>query len=160
MEKGSGSRQKLREEIEAENERAQAPSEARWLGGAPLRARFRERKLLRPSVVLAVLGEATAARLCRPGVRLAGLRHKVEPFEETWPDAFCNWCFTWGHVAPPPPVGSPQVLPLQEGPPDVRPPAPHRGAPRQARLPVHTRGGQAQKLFGSHLSQANVYPAK
>ena len=61
MEKGSGGLQKLREELEAENEGVQAPSEARWLGGASARARFRERKLLRSSVVLAVLGEATAA---------------------------------------------------------------------------------------------------
>ena len=82
MEMGSGGLQKFREELEAENEGVRLPSEARWLGGAVTRARFKERKLLRSSVVLAVVGEAAEARLCRQGIRLAGLRHEVEPFGE------------------------------------------------------------------------------
>ena len=93
---GSGGLQELRGGLEAGNEGAKVPSEARWLGGA----RVRERKPLRSSVVLAVLGEAAAARLCRQGARLAGLRHGVEPFEEARPDASCSRCYGWGYVAP------------------------------------------------------------
>ena len=33
-------------------------------------------------MVLAAVGEAEAARFCRQGLGLAGLRHEVEPFEE------------------------------------------------------------------------------
>ena len=108
MEKGSGDLQKLREELEAENKLgARVPSAARWLGGAETRTRFRERRLLRPSMVLAVVGEATAARLCKQEVRLAGLRHEVEPFEEARPDAFCSRCCAWGHVVPQCPAAVP-----------------------------------------------------
>ena len=109
MEKGSGGLQKLREELEAENERVQVPSAARWLGGAVTRTRFKEHRLARSSVVLAVLGEAAATRLYKQGTRLAGLRHEVEPFEEARPGAFGSRCCAWGHVGPQCPVVAPGV---------------------------------------------------
>ena len=92
MEKGSGGLQKLREELEAESEGIRVHSAARWLGETGTHTRFKERRLPRPSVVLAVVGEAAAARLCKQGARLAGLRHEVEPFEEARPDALCSRC--------------------------------------------------------------------
>lgn len=67
MGKGSGGLQRLRDELEAENEGVQAPSGARWLGGASTRARFREGRLLHSSAVVAVLGKAVATRLYKQG---------------------------------------------------------------------------------------------
>ena len=45
-----------------------------------------------------MLGDATFSRVCRSGVRLFG-RYEVEAFEENRPDAFCNRCSRWGHIA-------------------------------------------------------------
>ena len=52
------------------------------------------------SVVLAVAGVVAAARLCRQGARLAGLRRGVNPFEGVRPDECCSRCCAWGHIAP------------------------------------------------------------
>ena len=57
-------------------------------------------KLRRSSVVLAALGEAAAAHICRQGKRLAGLCHEADPFEEARPDAFFSRCCGWSHAAP------------------------------------------------------------
>ena len=96
-----GGLRKLREELEAENSGVHIPAEIRWLGGAKVRARFQTDKDGSSSVVVAVLGEATFGRLCKAGVRLLGRRYKVDPFEVAWrPDAFCNRCCGWKHIAP------------------------------------------------------------
>ena len=50
--------------------------------------------------VAAVLGEATFSRLCKSGIHLFGRRYEVEAYEEARPDAFCNRCSRWGHIAP------------------------------------------------------------
>ena len=73
MEKGSGGLQKLREELAVENEGIRVPSAARWLGGAEARTRFRKRRLLRSSVVLAMVGEAAAVPRCALGQAVDGL---------------------------------------------------------------------------------------
>ena len=95
-----GGLRKLREELEAENSGVQIPAEIRWLGGAKHRARFQEKKEGASSVVAPVLGEATFNRLCRSGVRLLGVRHDVDAYEEVQPNAFCTRCSGWGHIAP------------------------------------------------------------
>jgi hypothetical protein len=95
-----GGLRKLREELEAENSGVQIPAEIRWLGGAKVRARFQERKEGASSVVAAVLGEAAFNRLCRYGIRLLGVKHDVDAYEEVRPDAFCTRCSGWGHIAP------------------------------------------------------------
>ena len=98
-----GGLRKLREELEAENSGVQIPAEIRWLGGTKVRARFKALadKDGSPSVVAAVLGEATFGRLCKSGVRLFGRRYKVDAIEEAWrPDAFCSRCSEWEHIAP------------------------------------------------------------
>ena len=51
-------------------------------------------------MVAAVLGEATFNRLCRFGVRLLGVKHEVDAYEEVRPNAFCTRCSGWGHIAP------------------------------------------------------------
>ena len=95
-----GGLRKLREELEAENSGVQIPAEIRWLGGAKVRARFQEKKEGASSVVAAVLGEATFNHLCRYSVRLLGVKHDVDAYEEVRPNAFCTRCSRWGHIAP------------------------------------------------------------
>ena len=95
-----GGLRKLREELEAENVGIQIPAEIRWLGGAKARARFQEKKAGVSSVVAAVLGEASFNRLCRYGVKLLGVRHEVDAYEEVRPNAFCTRCSGWGRIAP------------------------------------------------------------
>ena len=95
-----GGLRKLREELEAENSGVQIPAEIRWLGGAKVRARFQEKEEGASSVVAAVLGEAAFNRLSRYGVRLLGVRHDVDAYEEVRPNAFCTRCNGWGRIAP------------------------------------------------------------
>ena len=51
-------------------------------------------------MVAAVLGEAIFNRLCRSGIRLPAGRYEVDAYEEDRPDALCQRCGTWAHVAP------------------------------------------------------------
>ena len=95
-----GGLRKLCEELEAENSGVQVPAEIRWLGGANVRACFQEKKEGASSVVAAVLGEAEFNGLCRYGVRLLGVKHDVDAYEEVRPNAFCIRCSGWGHIAP------------------------------------------------------------
>ena len=95
-----GGLRKLHEELEAENSGVQIPAEIRWLGGAKVRAWFQEKKEGAFSVVAAVLGEVTFNHLCRYGVRLLGVKHDVDAYEEVRLNAFCTRCSRWGHSAP------------------------------------------------------------
>ena len=157
--------QKLWEELEAENEGVRAPSVARWLGGASALACFREGRLLHSSAVVtvlgvAVVGVAVAARLCKQGVRLAGLRHEVEPFEEARPDAFCSRCCAWGHVAPQYPAAVPRCALCGEDhqTSDHRCPVEGCWAKRgQACAHVMAR---CRNFSGPHLHHANVCQVK
>ena len=124
---GQRSLQKLREELKAENEGARVPSAARWLGGAETRTRFRERRLLRSSVVLAVVrrgGGNPPLQAGGPpcGPPLGGRVLQGGPAGCLLQPALCV-----GPRRPSVPSGSPQVCPLQGGPPGVRPPVPRRG---------------------------------
>lgn len=95
-----GNLRKLREELEAENAGVHIPADIRWLGRAKVRARFQETRSGSSSVVAAVLGEAVFSRLCRGWIRLPGGRYEVDAYEEGRPDALCQRCGSWGHVAP------------------------------------------------------------
>ena len=90
----------LREELEAENSGVSIPADIRWLSRAKTQARYQEFRGGTSSVVAVVLGGATFSRIYRSGVHLFGRRYEAEAFEEARPDAFCNRCSCWGHVAP------------------------------------------------------------
>ena len=100
MGKTVGGLRLLRKELEAENSSVIIPAEIRWLSRAKAQTRFQELRDGTSSVVAAVLGDATFSRVCRSGIRLFGRRYEVEAFEESQPDAFCNRCSRWGHIAP------------------------------------------------------------
>lgn len=91
----------------------------------------------------AAVGEAVVtARLCRQGVRLTGLRHVVEPFEEALPDAFCSWCCGWREHTT----------------------SDHRCSTEGCRAKrdhacAHVVA-KCRNCSGPHLSLANVFPAK
>ena len=100
MGKTVGGLRLLWEELEAENSGVSIPAEIRWLSRAKAQTRFQELRDGTSSVVAAVLGDATFSRVCRSGIRISGRRYEVEAFEESRPDAFCNRCSCWGHIAP------------------------------------------------------------
>ena len=100
MGKTVGGLRLLREELEAENGGVSIPAEIRWLSRAKAQARFQELKGGTSSVVVAVVGDVTFGHVCKSGIRLFGRRYEVEAFEEARPDAFCNRCSRWGHIAP------------------------------------------------------------
>ena len=76
------------------------PADIRWLSRARAQARFQETRGGTSSVVAAVSGDVAFSRICKSGVHLFGQRYEVEAFEESRPDAFCNRCSRWGHIAP------------------------------------------------------------
>ena len=51
-------------------------------------------------MVAAVLGEATFNHLCQYGIKLLGVKHDIDAYEEVRPNAFCSRCSGWGHIAP------------------------------------------------------------
>ena len=160
MEKGGGGIKRLGGELEVENEGARVPPAARWLGGVESRICLNEGRLGRSSMVLAVSGEMGAARLCRQGARLAGLRHEAEPFEEVQPDTSCNRCCAWGHIAPQCPVAAPRCDLFGEGHQTADHQRPvERGSVKRGRACAHVVA-KRMNCAGPHLSQANVWPVK
>ena len=90
---------KLQEELEAENSGMDLPAEMRWLGGAKVRARFREKKEGTSSVVASRGGDLWPP--LQGWVRLLGRRCEADAFEEARrPDTFCSRCSGWKHIAP------------------------------------------------------------
>lgn len=142
MARGSGGLQKLREDLEVENEGVRVPAAARWLCEAATRTRYNECRPTRSSMMLAVAGKVAASRLSQKEARLSGVRHEVEAFVEARPDAFCRRYCAWGHIAPPLHGGESEVRLLSRGTPVVGSPVPGRGMPGREEPHVRTRGGQ------------------
>ena len=96
---GTHGTEKLREEIEAENEGVEIPFPVRWLGQpSKAKARFKERAIAPSSVAFAVSGEGLFNVLSKNGLRLLGRRYEVEIFEEIGSDVLCGRCNVWGHI--------------------------------------------------------------
>ena len=91
-----------------------------------------------PSVVAAVLGEATFSRLCKSGIHLFGCRYEVEAYEEARPDAFCNRFSRWGHIAPHCSADPRRSICAGTTPRKIAG-APSRGAGRDGAADVHMR---------------------
>ena len=121
------------------------------------RTRFREGRLERPSVVLAVAVEAAAARL---GARLTDPRHEVEPFEEAQLGAFCSRCCAWGHTTPQCLAATPRWALCMED----HQTADHRRSVEGCRARwSHTSAhlvAKCRNCSGSQPSQASVCPVK
>jgi len=97
--KGTKGHQKMREEIQAENEGVTIPARVRWLSN-PRTIKEREQRgdIKASSVVFMVKGKKVAQRLVSKGVSAAGVRYKVEPYTNAGPDSLCELCCWWGHI--------------------------------------------------------------
>ena len=97
--KGTHGTEKLREEIEAENEGVTIPLAVIWLGKlADIKARAMRGEISASSITFVVRGEGVANRLIKNGLRIIGKIYQVEAYEEARPDAMCGTCCGWGHV--------------------------------------------------------------
>jgi hypothetical protein len=99
MGKGTTGLQKMREEIQADNEGVAIPAQERWLSN-PRMMREREQRgeIKASSVVFIVRGKKLAQRLVNKGVGAAGVRYKVEPYTNAGPNSFCELCCRCGHI--------------------------------------------------------------
>ena len=96
--KGTHGLEKLREELEAENEGLEIPMQIRWLGRVPvIRERAATDGIRGSSVTFVVRGQPMADRFIRSGARAAGKHYQVEAFVEARPDTICGICSGWGH---------------------------------------------------------------
>ena len=98
MGKGTFGLNKLRAEIESENEGVEIPMEMRWLGRVPdIKQRFKNAEVRGASVTFVVRGQQMADRIIRGGLRVLGKHYKAEAFIEVRPDSICGACSGWGH---------------------------------------------------------------
>lgn len=96
--KGTFGLNKLRAEIESENEGVEIPMEMRWLGRVPtIKERYHTQQIRGSSVTFVVRGQGTAERLIKSGLRVLGKQYQVEAFIEARPDTICGACSGWGH---------------------------------------------------------------
>jgi len=91
MGKGTEGLQKMREEIQAENEGVAIAAQVRWLMNPRIiREREQRGEIKASSVVFIVRGKKVAQRLVNKGVIAAGVRYKVEPYTNAGPDSLCE----------------------------------------------------------------------
>jgi len=97
--KGTESLQKMREEIEAENEGITIRTQVRWLvNPRTIRERGQNRQITVSSVICVVKGSNAAQVLCRKGIKAAGVWLRVETYTNAGPDSRCELCCGRGHI--------------------------------------------------------------
>ena len=90
--------EKLRSELQAENEGVVLPLATNWIGGPKDVQRKKAEGKKASSVVFAVKGSKMAKQLLIGGLRTAGITYDVERLVNAGPDSFCRACSRWGHV--------------------------------------------------------------
>jgi len=99
MGNGTEGLQKMREEIQAENEGVAIPAQVRWLSNPRIIMEREQRGEIKASlVVFIVRGKKMSQRLVSKGVIAAGVRYKVEPYTNAGPASLCKLCGGWGHI--------------------------------------------------------------
>jgi len=96
--KTGGGLEKLRSELQAENEGVVLPLAISWIGGPKDVQKKKLEGEKASSVVFAVKGSKMAERVLKGGLRAAGVKFDVERFMTAGPDSFCGVCSRWGHV--------------------------------------------------------------
>jgi len=96
--KTGGGLEKLRAELQAENEGVVLPLAISWIGGPKDVHKKKEEGKKASSVVFAVKGSKMAEKVLKGGLRAAGVRFEVERFMAAGPDSFCGVCSRWGHI--------------------------------------------------------------
>jgi len=96
--KTGGGLEKLRQLLQAENERVVLPIAINSIGGPKdVQKEMRDGKKA-SLVVFAVKGSTMAETILKGGLRAAGVKYNVERFITAGPDSFCGLCSRWGHV--------------------------------------------------------------
>jgi len=96
--KTGGGLEKLRQELQAENEGVVLPLAINWIGGRKDVQKKKAEGKKASSVVFAVRGSKMAEKVLKGGLRAAGVKYDVEKFVNAGPDSFCGVCSRWGHV--------------------------------------------------------------
>jgi len=96
--KTGGGLEKLRQELQAENEGVVLPLAINWIGGPKDVKQKKAEGKKASSVVFAVKGSKMAEKVLKGGLRAAGMKYDVEKFVNAGPDSFCGVCSRWGHV--------------------------------------------------------------
>jgi len=96
--KTGGGLEKLRQELQAENEGVVLPLAINWIGGPKDVQKKKAEGKIASSVVFAVKGSKMAEKVLKGGLRAAGVKYDVEKFVNAGPDSFCGVCSRWGHV--------------------------------------------------------------
>jgi len=96
--KTGGGLEKLRQELQAENEGVVLPLAINWIGGPKDVQKKKTEGKKASSVVFAVKGSKMAEKVLKGGLRAAGVKYDVEKFMNAGPDSFCGVCSRWGHV--------------------------------------------------------------
>jgi len=96
--KTRGGLEKLRQELQAENEAVVLPLAISWIGGPKdvQRKKAEGKKAL--TVVFAVKSSKMAEKVVNGGLRAAGVKYDVERFMTAGPDSFSGVYSRWGHV--------------------------------------------------------------
>jgi len=99
MGKGTDGLQKMREELEAENEGIVISTQVRWLANPrTIRERRQNGEIAASSVVFVVKGSRVAQSLVKKGIKAAGVWYRVETYTNEGPDSRCELCCGWGHI--------------------------------------------------------------
>jgi len=90
--KTRGGLEKLRQELQAENEGVVLPLAINWIGGRKdvLKKKVEGKKA--SSVVFGVKESTMAEKVLMGGLRVAGVKYDVEKFMNAGPDSFCGVC--------------------------------------------------------------------
>jgi len=96
--KTGGGLEKLRQELQAENEGVVLPLAINWIGGPKDVQKKKAEGKKASTVVFAVKGSKMAEKVLKGGLRAAGVKYDVEKFMNAGPDSFCGVCSRWGHV--------------------------------------------------------------
>jgi len=96
--KTGGGLEKLRHELQAENEGVVLPLAINWIGGPKDVQKKKAEGKKAYLVVFAVKGSKMAEKVLKGGLRAAGVEYDVEKFMNAGPDSFCGVCSRWGHV--------------------------------------------------------------
>jgi len=96
--KTGGGLEKLRQELQAENEGVVLPLAISWIGGPKDVYKKKVEGKKASSVVFVVKGSKMAEKVLKGGLRAAGVKYDVEKFMTAGPDSFCGICSRWGHV--------------------------------------------------------------
>lgn len=90
---------KLRSELEAENDGMKIPLAVRWLARTEIiYQRWSNKQIDSSSVTFAVKGEGFVEKMIRDGVRVCGRWMRVTQYVQVGPGALCTACSAWGHI--------------------------------------------------------------